>query len=152
VRDRPPTSLAGLRRRAEEDVARFRDVLRAHAFYAAEVSYAIDEVVGDRHRVVVTLDAGPQYKLKHVEIRAEFYIPEKLPAGVVRMMSSTSTAGNRAVPPRRSARAARPSTSRSTSRFAFRTTRIEVTPNISIDTQVGGDARGNVGVHWKWDY
>jgi translocation and assembly module TamB len=29
---------------------------------------------------------------------------------------------------------------------------IEVTPNISVDTQVGGDAQGNVGIHWKWDY
>jgi translocation and assembly module TamB len=29
---------------------------------------------------------------------------------------------------------------------------IEVTPNISVDTQVGGDSQGNVGIHWKWDY
>jgi translocation and assembly module TamA len=71
LRERPPSSLAGLRRRAEEDVERFREVLRANAFYAAEVSYAIDEVVGNKHRVVMTVNAGPQYKLKHVEIRAE---------------------------------------------------------------------------------
>jgi translocation and assembly module TamB len=29
---------------------------------------------------------------------------------------------------------------------------IEVTRNISVDTHLGGDAQGNVGISWKWDY
>jgi translocation and assembly module TamB len=29
---------------------------------------------------------------------------------------------------------------------------IELTRNLSVDTHLGGDAQGNVGINWKWDY
>ena len=29
---------------------------------------------------------------------------------------------------------------------------IEITPQISVDTRIGQDASGDVGVNWKWDY
>jgi len=29
---------------------------------------------------------------------------------------------------------------------------IEVTPQISVDTKIGQNASGDVGVNWKWDY
>jgi translocation and assembly module TamB len=28
----------------------------------------------------------------------------------------------------------------------------EVTPNISVDTEIGENASTGVGVNWKWDY
>jgi translocation and assembly module TamB len=29
---------------------------------------------------------------------------------------------------------------------------VEVTPNVTVESNVGGDAEGNIGVNWKWDY
>jgi translocation and assembly module TamB len=29
---------------------------------------------------------------------------------------------------------------------------VELTPNISVESEVGIDAQGGVGVNWKWDY
>ena len=29
---------------------------------------------------------------------------------------------------------------------------VEITPNITIESDVGQDAQGRVGVKWKWDY
>ena len=29
---------------------------------------------------------------------------------------------------------------------------MEITPNISVETEVGEDAQAGVGLNWKWDY
>lgn len=34
----------------------------------------------------------------------------------------------------------------------FTTVEVEVTPNVSVESNVGQDGRSNVGVKWKWDY
>ncbi|MFA4911610.1 MAG: translocation/assembly module TamB domain-containing protein, partial [Desulfobacteria bacterium] len=28
----------------------------------------------------------------------------------------------------------------------------EITPNITLDSEVGKDAQGGIGLNWKWDY
>jgi translocation and assembly module TamB len=32
------------------------------------------------------------------------------------------------------------------------TVEVEVTPNISVESGVGADSSGRVGIKWKWDY
>ncbi len=43
LQERPPPTLAGLRRRAKEDVAQFQVVLRSFGFYDGRVTYSIEE-------------------------------------------------------------------------------------------------------------
>ena len=47
LKDRPPPSLAALRRRAEEDLERFRQALRSEGFYASTLSYRIERQAGE---------------------------------------------------------------------------------------------------------
>lgn len=46
LRDRPPPTLAGLDRRAEDDVTRFSAILRSFGFYDGKVTYSIKEAPG----------------------------------------------------------------------------------------------------------
>jgi translocation and assembly module TamA len=67
LEDRPPPSLASLRRRAAGDVERLNKVLRAHGFYSAAVRHEIDTKATP---IVVKLivDTGPAYLIRNVEI------------------------------------------------------------------------------------
>lgn len=62
LRDRPPATLAGLRRRAEDDSSRLGEVLRSKGFYAAAVTPHIDAAVSPV-RVELAVDTGILYLL-----------------------------------------------------------------------------------------
>lgn len=68
----PPASLAGLRRRVEDDVELLETALRSEGFYASEIGYRIDETAAP---VEVTVDVatGPVYLLADYAID---YVPE----------------------------------------------------------------------------
>lgn len=68
LKDRPTSTLAGLRRRAEDDVERFASVLRSVGFYDARVDFALDGGV-DRAVVTYQLDTGAEYLLSEVTLR-----------------------------------------------------------------------------------
>lgn len=67
LRDRPPSTLMLLRRRAERDVPRFVEVLQAEGYYGARVELDIDED-RDPVRVTFSIDAGPPYTLAEARI------------------------------------------------------------------------------------
>lgn len=64
---RPPISEMQLRRRAERDVPRFMQVLRAHGYYAAsvEVRFQTDRAPA---RVRFQVDPGPRYVFRDVRV------------------------------------------------------------------------------------
>lgn len=62
LKDRPPATLAGLRRRSEDDLARFRDVLRSEGFYAGSLRQSIDETASPL-LVSIAVTPGPLYLL-----------------------------------------------------------------------------------------
>jgi translocation and assembly module TamA len=69
LRNRPPASIALLRRRADKDLPDFIRVLRGYGFYRAGVSVKIEE----RRRpvrVTFTVLTGPPFLLKVVQIRS----------------------------------------------------------------------------------
>jgi len=70
--DRPPSTLAGLRRRARDDMARLRTALRSEGFYKATLDFAIREDA-EPLEVVVTVDTGPVYLLEEARV---VYQPE----------------------------------------------------------------------------
>lgn len=67
LQDKPPATLVGLRRRAEDDIGRLRTALRSEGYYQPEVTLDIDE---DSAPVAVTLQvaAGPRYSLGAYDI------------------------------------------------------------------------------------
>lgn len=67
LEDRPPPTLAGLRRRASDDVERLRTALRSEGYYASEVSYSID-TGRDPVRVNIEAEPGEVYTLSEVSI------------------------------------------------------------------------------------
>ncbi|MBY0431334.1 MAG: hypothetical protein K2Q10_09060, partial [Rhodospirillales bacterium] len=77
LKDRPPSSLAGLRRRAEEDRDRIQQVLRANGYYDGSVDALIDEEA-EPAKVVLTILPGSVYPLAAYIIRtspAEITVP-----------------------------------------------------------------------------
>lgn len=66
-KERPPISLALLRRRAKRDIPRFLKALNAEGYYGARVTADIDEKVVPV-RVTFQVALGPPYLLKSVEI------------------------------------------------------------------------------------
>ena len=68
----PPPSRAGLRRRADDDLARFDSAARSLGYYDAQFAYAIrpPERPGAPPVVVVTGDPGQLYRIAGIEIRA----------------------------------------------------------------------------------
>lgn len=68
LRDRPPPTLAGLRRRAEGDRDRLVSALRSEGYYAADVRVGIDRTA---RPINVTLEAstGIRYLLADYEVR-----------------------------------------------------------------------------------
>ena len=63
----PPSSLAGLDRRASNDIESFAIALRSEGFYGYTVRYDIDDNV-DPVAVTVTVDPGPVYELESYEV------------------------------------------------------------------------------------
>lgn len=64
--ERPPPSLAALKRRAEQDVPTLEEAMASFGYYAATVDYAITE--GDPVAVTVTITPGPLYTLAAYDI------------------------------------------------------------------------------------
>lgn len=65
--ERPPRTLAGLQRRARDDVQRLRTALRSEGFYAARVDYTLDRA-GEPVQVTIDVDPGPIYLLSRAEV------------------------------------------------------------------------------------
>lgn len=74
---------------------------------------------------VDVLSAGTNEQSGEVEVRAGKYVADDVFVGVTQGTDPTSTKV---------------------------TVEVEVTPNISVESDVGQDASGRVGVFWKWDY
>jgi translocation and assembly module TamA len=68
--DRPPPSLARLRRRAQDDRARLLEVLRSEGYYGGQVEVAMDNSV-QPIRVTFRIELGPVYRLGAVSIEVE---------------------------------------------------------------------------------
>ena len=70
LEDQPPSSFSRLRRRAESDLPRLLQALRARAYYQAEVSLDIDR---DSEPIVVTytIEAGPVYEFNEIVIELD---------------------------------------------------------------------------------
>lgn len=75
LKDRPPASFTGLRRRAADDVDRVAKVLRASGYYGASLRYEIDR---DATPAAVTLAVtpGPQYTIRTVDVILRDASPE----------------------------------------------------------------------------
>ena len=81
LKNDPPATLAGLRRRAESDVPRLRKALRSEGFYAAGVSAEVipAEDDGDPARAVLKVETGPVYLLAEARIVYSQAIPDEVP-------------------------------------------------------------------------
>jgi translocation and assembly module TamA len=75
LKDRPPPSLAALRRRAEDDLPRLDGVMKAAGYWQAKAAYRLDEAPGRAH-VVVTVTPGPLFHLGTIA----FMLPSGAPA------------------------------------------------------------------------
>lgn len=67
LKNSPPSSLAGLDRRASNDIESFAIALRSEGFYGYTLRYDIDDSV-DPIQVTVTVDPGPVYELESYEV------------------------------------------------------------------------------------
>jgi translocation and assembly module TamA len=73
LEDKPPPSNAALRRRAEDDVPRLKEVMQAAGYWTPTITYALD--VGNeaepkgKAKVTVTIDPGPLFTLATVTVR-----------------------------------------------------------------------------------
>ncbi len=76
--EQPPLTVAGLKRRAQEDRNRFEGILRADGYYGAAIETRIDET-SDPVQVVVGVALGPQYKLSSFDIAYVGDVSESLP-------------------------------------------------------------------------
>lgn len=68
LRDRPPRTVASLRRRIARDEERLDEVLRAEGFYSATIDAAIDETTSPVE-VTLRVDTGVVYLLEQYDIR-----------------------------------------------------------------------------------
>lgn len=68
--DRPPPSLARLRRRAEDDKAKLLQVLRSEGYYRGDVTVAMNSSARPI-KVTFKVDLGPLYSLQSVSIEIE---------------------------------------------------------------------------------
>lgn len=76
LRDRPPATLAGLRRRADDDRERLASTLRSEGYYAAEVRVEIDRATTPI-KVTLYASTGIRYLLADYEVRYEIApVPE----------------------------------------------------------------------------
>jgi translocation and assembly module TamA len=68
LQDKPPPSNGALRRRADDDLPRLAEVMRAEGYWQAKVSYALD-ATRKPERVTVTVEPGPLFRLASVTFR-----------------------------------------------------------------------------------
>ncbi|TVR82991.1 MAG: outer membrane protein assembly factor [Rhodospirillales bacterium] len=67
LRDRPPRTFAGLLRRIEEDLDRFRTVLRSEGFYGGTVDFEVDDEA-DPIEVRITVSPGEPFGLTRYDV------------------------------------------------------------------------------------
>lgn len=67
LRDQPPASVLGLRRRAEQDAGRLRKVLESQGHYAATIRHTVDTGQAPA-QVTLAVEAGPVYRLRAFDI------------------------------------------------------------------------------------
>lgn len=81
LKDKPPTTIAGLRRRTEADIERFQTALRSEGYYAGSVDYRVDQDVSPV-RVTVEVSPGPRYRLTTytIDYRPPAATDERLPS------------------------------------------------------------------------
>jgi translocation and assembly module TamA len=68
LEDHPPPTEAALRRRAEDDLPRLKEVVQATGYWTPQLSYML-EPKDDSTRVVVVIDPGPLFHLASVTFR-----------------------------------------------------------------------------------
>jgi translocation and assembly module TamA len=69
LEDKPPPSEAALRRRAEDDLPRLKEVVQAAGYWTPQLSYRL-EPKDDSVEVEVIVDPGPLFHLESVTFRA----------------------------------------------------------------------------------
>ncbi len=67
LRDKPPDTLAGLERRAEDDLGRLQTALRSEGYYASKVGYRLDRS-DEPLLILLEVEPGPLYRLAAVDI------------------------------------------------------------------------------------
>lgn len=67
LKEKPPTSLAGLKRRIQEDEEGFNKVLRSEGYYANQIETLVDRSE-DPIRITFKVEAGRQYQLSEYQI------------------------------------------------------------------------------------
>ena len=94
--DQPPTSFSRLKRRAEDDLPRILNVMRARAHYAAKVALDIDQSTSPI-TITFKIDAGRSYDIKTVVIELDppteddIELPEGDDIGLVEDKRASST-------------------------------------------------------------
>jgi translocation and assembly module TamA len=68
LKDRPPASVAALRRRADDDMPRLKQVVESAGYRAAAIDYAVDEAASPV-KVTVKVMPGPLYHLEAVTLQ-----------------------------------------------------------------------------------
>ena len=84
LQDRPPPTVSFLRRRAEDDVDRFVQLLRSRGYYGANANFEVNEKKKPV-QVIFEIESGPIYTLTSVEIAfvdQENIQPAKFPSPV----------------------------------------------------------------------
>jgi translocation and assembly module TamA len=71
LKDKPPASNAALRRRAEDDLPRLKDVMQASGYWTPTLTYALATGADEKAKatVTVTIDPGPLYRFATVTFR-----------------------------------------------------------------------------------
>ena len=67
LRDKPPATIVGLRRRAEDDIQRLQTALRSEGYYQAEIEQTVDGESSPA-QVVLRITPGPRYTLAAYDI------------------------------------------------------------------------------------
>ena len=70
LEDKPPLSEDGLRRRADEDVPRLKEVLQSQGYWEGAVAYSL-ATDANPAKVTVTVTPGPLYHLAHVAVTTQ---------------------------------------------------------------------------------
>jgi translocation and assembly module TamA len=68
LENRPPPSETALRRRAEDDLPRLKEVMQAAGYWTPQLSYALD-LDSKPARLTVTIEPGPRFHLASVDFR-----------------------------------------------------------------------------------
>jgi translocation and assembly module TamA len=79
LQDKPPVSLALLRRRVDEDISLFSQFLRAHGYFDSHMEATIDETTKPLE-VLFKVDTGPPFLLKSVDIQVAGKREKAMPA------------------------------------------------------------------------